>query len=167
MNGDKVWFELVRVAKCAHESFPDGFRVIGKCSSSRKDVLSNDDGDRERRSTGDGRVNASCPASASASSSSSLVSCEVRVGVASEEAGVNPVVVVVVEVRLKLGIDVLRTIEFPVRLCPYAEYDGGGGCRGNGNRALEAPEADDEDEKCCARPIPSGGPPKLPDRLRA
>lgn len=56
VKGDNVWFVEESVCKCAQESFAPGLRVIGRCSSSRKEVLRTEEGERERRSTGDGRV---------------------------------------------------------------------------------------------------------------
>jgi hypothetical protein len=55
VKGERVWFEVVRVARWAQESFPLGERVMGMCSSSRKEVLRTDEGERERRSTAEGR----------------------------------------------------------------------------------------------------------------
>lgn len=150
MKGDRVWFELVKVARCAHESFPEGFSVIGRCSSSRNDVLSSEEGDRERRSTGEGRVNAS--RSGSSASSSAEANCgggairgEATCGVPRSKDDEARGIMLAPEVILdRAGMDVFRTIDDPGRGEPYAEYEGGGPCRGNGNLALVGPETEDD-----------------------
>lgn len=66
------------------------------------------------------------------------------------------------------GIEVLRTIEEPARLGPWIEYEGG--CLGNGNLALDAPDEEAPDENLAARPpdpFPNGvakAPPAEADR---
>lgn len=54
VKGDRVWLDEVSVARCAHESFLVGLRVIG--SESSNELLRTDEGERERRSIGSGRV---------------------------------------------------------------------------------------------------------------